>query len=164
MLTLTACSSTNAGGGGDEGGTANNLEADIAAGSVGDVSQFASIESVCTGDGQVHLVEMAKARACVSRIDQKGQWHEVGRPGGRPNGLAIDGDQGFPREELDVHRQGGPGQIDPRREVGEDERPQLAVHRIRGHREHLERPARGDAEGVETAPLEEGEHGRRHRR
>lgn len=53
MLILTACSSTNAGGGGDEEGGRNNLEADIAAGSVGDVSQFASIESVCTGDGPI---------------------------------------------------------------------------------------------------------------
>jgi gluconolactonase len=47
---------------------------------------------VCLDDGQVYLVEMAKARACVSRIDLKGQRHEVGRPGGRPNGLTIDGD------------------------------------------------------------------------
>ena len=46
---------------------------------------------VCLDDGQVCLVEMATARACVSRIDLKGQRHEVGRPGGRPNGLAIDG-------------------------------------------------------------------------
>lgn len=46
---------------------------------------------VCTDDGQVYLVEMAKARACVSRIDAKGQRHEVGKPGGRPNGLTIDG-------------------------------------------------------------------------
>jgi gluconolactonase len=47
---------------------------------------------VCLENGQVYLVEMAKARACVSRIDLEGQRHEVGRPGGRPNGLAIDGD------------------------------------------------------------------------
>lgn len=46
---------------------------------------------VCTADGEVYLVEMAKARACVSRVDAKGQRHEVGRPGGRPNGLTIDG-------------------------------------------------------------------------
>jgi gluconolactonase len=47
---------------------------------------------VCLDDGQVYLVEMATARACVSRIDLRGQRHEVGRPGGRPNGLTIDGD------------------------------------------------------------------------
>lgn len=46
---------------------------------------------VCLEDGQVYLVEMAKARACVSRIDRNGGRHEVGRPGGRPNGLTIDG-------------------------------------------------------------------------
>ncbi|MGD9538362.1 MAG: SMP-30/gluconolactonase/LRE family protein [Alphaproteobacteria bacterium] len=46
---------------------------------------------VCLEDGQVYLVEMAKARACVSRIDRAGGRHEVGRPGGRPNGLTIDG-------------------------------------------------------------------------
>lgn len=46
---------------------------------------------VCTPNGEIYLVEMAKARACVSRIDAAGQRHEVGKPGGRPNGLTIDG-------------------------------------------------------------------------
>jgi len=43
-------------------------------------------------DGQIYVVEMAHARNCVSRIDAYGQRHVVGYPGGRPNGLAIDGD------------------------------------------------------------------------
>jgi gluconolactonase len=47
---------------------------------------------VCLENGQVYLVEMARASACVSRTDVKGRRHEVGRPGGRPNGLTIDGD------------------------------------------------------------------------
>ncbi|MBE04255.1 MAG: hypothetical protein CMD67_03850 [Gammaproteobacteria bacterium] len=46
---------------------------------------------VCLSDGQVYLVEMAKNRACVSLVDLKGHRHEIGRPGGRPNGLTIDG-------------------------------------------------------------------------
>ena len=47
---------------------------------------------VCLPDGQIYIVEMAKARACVSRVDMHGRRHLVGHPGGRPNGLAIDGD------------------------------------------------------------------------
>jgi gluconolactonase len=47
---------------------------------------------VCLPDGQTYIVEMAKARACVSRVDVHGRRHLVGHPGGRPNGLAIDGD------------------------------------------------------------------------
>jgi gluconolactonase len=47
---------------------------------------------VCLPDGQIYIVEMAKARACVSRVDVHGRRHLVGHPGGRPNGLAIDGD------------------------------------------------------------------------
>lgn len=47
---------------------------------------------VCLPDGQIFVVEMAHARNCVSRIDVHGERHLVGHPGGRPNGLAIDGD------------------------------------------------------------------------
>ena len=47
---------------------------------------------VCLPNGQIYIVEMAKARACVSRVDVHGGRHLVGHPGGRPNGLAIDGD------------------------------------------------------------------------
>ena len=47
---------------------------------------------VCLPDGEVYVVEMAHARNCVSRIDVQGRRHLVGHPGGRPNGLAIDGE------------------------------------------------------------------------
>ncbi len=47
-LALAGCSSTNASG----GSTPNNLTADIAAGSVGTVNQFASIQSVCPADAK----------------------------------------------------------------------------------------------------------------
>jgi len=43
---------------------------------------------VCLPDGQIYVVEMAKARACISRVDMHGQRYLVGHPGGRPNGLA----------------------------------------------------------------------------
>tara|TARA_Y100001934_G_C12379619_1_gene791518 strand:+ start:1084 stop:1983 length:900 start_codon:yes stop_codon:yes gene_type:complete len=47
---------------------------------------------VCMPDGNIYLVEMSKNRSCVSMVDAKGKRHEIGRPGGRPNGLTIDGD------------------------------------------------------------------------
>tara|TARA_Y100001970_G_scaffold165119_1_gene201749 strand:+ start:19019 stop:19909 length:891 start_codon:yes stop_codon:yes gene_type:complete len=47
---------------------------------------------VCLPTGEIYLVEMAKKRSCVSRVDKQGIRHEVGSPGGRPNGLTIDGD------------------------------------------------------------------------
>jgi len=47
---------------------------------------------VCMEDGRIYLVEMAKARTCVTRVDAEGRRHEVGRTGGRPNGLTADGD------------------------------------------------------------------------
>ena len=47
---------------------------------------------VCTREGLVYLVEMAKARVCISAIDPQGERTEIGRVGGRPNGLTIDGD------------------------------------------------------------------------
>ncbi len=48
-LALAGCSSTNAGGG-ETGG--NNLEGDIAAGSVGTVDQFADIADLCPADAE----------------------------------------------------------------------------------------------------------------
>jgi ribose transport system substrate-binding protein len=48
-VALAGCSSTN-GGGGETGG--NNLEGDIAAGSVGTVDQFADIASICPADAE----------------------------------------------------------------------------------------------------------------
>ncbi|WP_157954016.1 SMP-30/gluconolactonase/LRE family protein [Microbulbifer sp. A4B17] len=47
---------------------------------------------VCLPDGQIYTVEMANGRHCVSRIDSHGRRHLAGYPGGRPNGLALDGD------------------------------------------------------------------------
>lgn len=48
-VALAGCSSTNAGGG-ETGG--NNLEADIAAGSVGTVDQFADMADICPADAE----------------------------------------------------------------------------------------------------------------
>ena len=48
-VVLAGCSSTNAGGG-ETGG--NNLEGDIAAGSVGTVDQFADIADICPADAE----------------------------------------------------------------------------------------------------------------
>lgn len=50
-LVLAGCSSTNSAGGGG-GEDANNLTADIAAGSVGTMSQFADIADICPADGE----------------------------------------------------------------------------------------------------------------
>ena len=49
-LALAGCSSTNSGGG---EGSGNNLEADIAAGSVGTVDQFIDISEVCPEEGEI---------------------------------------------------------------------------------------------------------------
>ncbi|RXZ51683.1 hypothetical protein ESO86_01295 [Agromyces binzhouensis] len=52
-LVLAGCSSTNSGGSdAGEDGAPSNLEADIAAGSVGTVDQFISIEDVCPEDAE----------------------------------------------------------------------------------------------------------------
>ena len=51
-VALAGCSSTN-GGGGETGG--NNLEGDIAAGSVGTVDQFADIADICVGDAEAYI-------------------------------------------------------------------------------------------------------------
>lgn len=48
-VALTGCSSTNAGGGETD---ANNLTADIAAGSVGTIDQFADIADICVTDAE----------------------------------------------------------------------------------------------------------------
>jgi ribose transport system substrate-binding protein len=49
-LILTGCTSTNAEAP-EEGGVANNLQADIAAGSVGTVDQFITMDEVCPAEG-----------------------------------------------------------------------------------------------------------------
>jgi len=43
-------------------------------------------------DGDVALVQMAAAHASVSRTTPAGERRDICRPGGRPNGLALDGD------------------------------------------------------------------------
>ena len=54
-VALAGCSSTN-GGGGDTGG--NNLEADIAAGSVGTVDQFSDIADNCPADAKAGSITL----------------------------------------------------------------------------------------------------------
>lgn len=54
--------------------------------------------------GQLLLVEMDESRRCVTCV-KDGQRHQISRPGGRPTGLAIDGDDhiwvaGGPRNSL----------------------------------------------------------------
>lgn len=51
-LVLAGCSSTNSSSG---DGTGNNLEADIAAGSVGTVDQFADIADICPEEGEISV-------------------------------------------------------------------------------------------------------------
>lgn len=43
-------------------------------------------------DGDMLLVEMGEARACVTRLDRAVGQRVFARPGGRPTGLAMDGD------------------------------------------------------------------------
>jgi gluconolactonase len=42
--------------------------------------------------GAMYVTEMTSATACVTRLDPQGQRSVVHKTGGRPNGLAIDGD------------------------------------------------------------------------
>ena len=43
-------------------------------------------------NGEILLVEMGEARACVTRVDHGGRRRLFAKPGGRLTGLAIDGD------------------------------------------------------------------------
>jgi len=43
-------------------------------------------------DGSMYVTEMSAATLCVTRLDTEGRKHVVMRTGGRPNGLAVDGD------------------------------------------------------------------------
>lgn len=47
---------------------------------------------VLTLDGSLVLVEMAEERACLTRFDAQGRRVEISQPGGRPTGVAVDGD------------------------------------------------------------------------
>ncbi len=46
-------------------------------------------------DGRIACVETEDGRRCVSVIAPRGQRREICRPGGRPSGLAVDGDGCF---------------------------------------------------------------------
>ena len=43
-------------------------------------------------DGTMYVTEMSAATSCVTKLDHHGQRTVVKRTGGRPNGLAMDGD------------------------------------------------------------------------
>ncbi|MGI4801375.1 MAG: SMP-30/gluconolactonase/LRE family protein [Janthinobacterium lividum] len=43
-------------------------------------------------DGALYVTEMSAATSCVTRLDRQGRRHVVRKTGGRPNGLAIDGE------------------------------------------------------------------------
>jgi gluconolactonase len=50
---------------------------------------------VALPDGRVALVEMGDSRRCLTVIVANGTPREICRPGGRPSGLAVDGDNCF---------------------------------------------------------------------
>ena len=43
-------------------------------------------------DGSMYVTEMTNDTACVTKIDPQGRKSVVRKTGGRPNGLAVDGD------------------------------------------------------------------------
>jgi gluconolactonase len=47
---------------------------------------------VCLPDGSMYVTEMTSTTACVTKLDPNGQRRVVKKTGGRPNGLAMDGD------------------------------------------------------------------------
>lgn len=47
---------------------------------------------ISLADGSMYLTEMTSATACVTHISPKGAKTVVHKTGGRPNGLAVDGD------------------------------------------------------------------------
>lgn len=47
---------------------------------------------VCLPDGSMYVTEMSAATLCITRLDPAGRRHVIRTTGGRPNGLAIDGD------------------------------------------------------------------------
>lgn len=47
---------------------------------------------VCLPDGSMYVTEMTSATLCITKLDPQGRKHVITRTGGRPNGLAIDGD------------------------------------------------------------------------
>ena len=47
---------------------------------------------VSLADGSIYVTEMSAATSCVTRLDRHGRRTVVKKTGGRPNGLATDGD------------------------------------------------------------------------
>ena len=47
---------------------------------------------ISLSDGSMYVTEMSSATACVTRLDPEGRRSVVKKTGGRPNGLAMDGD------------------------------------------------------------------------
>lgn len=47
---------------------------------------------ISLADGGMYVTEMSAATLCITRLDPHGQRTVVTRTGGRPNGLAVDGD------------------------------------------------------------------------
>jgi gluconolactonase len=47
---------------------------------------------ICLSDGSMYVTEMSSDTCCVTKIDPKGGRHVIKKTGGRPNGLALDGD------------------------------------------------------------------------
>ena len=47
---------------------------------------------VARPDGSLYLTEMAGGRQCISRVERGGERRVLVTTGGRPNGLAVDGD------------------------------------------------------------------------
>lgn len=46
-------------------------------------------------DGTMYVTEMSSSTLCVTKLDERGRRRVVKTTGGRPNGLAIDGDGGL---------------------------------------------------------------------
>jgi gluconolactonase len=47
---------------------------------------------MCLPDGSMYVTEMSAATRCITRLDPQGRRTVIKKTGGRPNGLAIDGD------------------------------------------------------------------------
>ena len=47
---------------------------------------------ISLADGSMYVTEMTNGTACVTRLDPNGRKSVVRKTGGRPNGLAVDGD------------------------------------------------------------------------
>jgi gluconolactonase len=47
---------------------------------------------ICLPDGSMYVTEMSADTLCVTKLDPQGRRHVIKTTGGRPNGLAIDGE------------------------------------------------------------------------